>query len=174
MTAQLLLLRAMPAQHSVAHAMRLYCAAVLRCCTALLHVGRGLERRFQPCTKLFAKEAVQIVAVNLIWACVGDFYATCASRGDVCVCMRMYVTDTVDVVLCCPLIYALPREIVLSNRSMSHRTGSAQKEERPWPTVSTPTRPSRRYAASLHGHVWRMLCCCTALLHCAAARRQGR
>ena len=34
MTAQLLLLRAMPAQGSVAHAMRLYCAAALRCCTS--------------------------------------------------------------------------------------------------------------------------------------------
>ena len=25
----------------------------------------------------------------------------------------------------------------------------------------------------LHGHVWRTLCCFTALLYCAAARRQG-
>ena len=162
----------MPAQHSVAHAMLLFCAAALRCCTALLHVGRGLERRFQPCTKLFAKVAVQIVAVNLIWAFVGVFCSMCVSRGVVCVCMWMCVTDTVDDALCCS-VGALPREIILCNRSMSHRTDSAQKEARPWPTVSTPTRPSRRYVASLHGHVWCTLCCCTALLRAARGRERG-
>ena len=104
-------------------------AAVLRCCTALPHVGRGLERRFQPCTKLFAKVAVQIVAVNLIWAFVGVIFAMCASRGVVTVCAWMYVTATVDVVLCCPLLYALPREIILSNRSMSPETVSGLLEQ---------------------------------------------
>ena len=111
------------------------CAASLRCCTALLRAARGRERGYQPCTKLFAKVAVQIVAVNLIWAFVGVFCAMCASRGDGTVCIWMCVTDTLDVVLCCPLIYALPREITLSHRSMYHGTDSAQKEERPWPTV---------------------------------------
>ena len=66
--------------------------------------------------KLFAKVAVQIVAASLIWAFVGVFCAMCVSRGVVCVCMWMYVTDKVDVVLCCPFMNALPREIVLSNR----------------------------------------------------------
>ena len=85
--------------------------------------------------KLFAKEAVQNLAASFIWAFVSVIFAMCASRGVVTVCAWMYVTDTVDVVLCCPLLYALPREIILSNRSMSHRTDSAQKEERPWPTA---------------------------------------
>ena len=88
------------------------CAAALRCCTALLHAAMGLQRRFQPCTKLFAKVAVQIVAVNLIWAFVGVFCAMCVSRGVVCVCMWMYVADTVDVALCCS-VGALLREIIM-------------------------------------------------------------
>ena len=66
--------------------------------------------------KLFAKVAVQIVAVNLIWAFVGVFCAMCVSWGFVAVRMWMNVTDTVDVVLCCPFIYALPREMFLCNR----------------------------------------------------------
>ena len=36
----------------------------------------------------------------------------------------------------------------MSNRLMSPTTDSSQKEERPWPTVSRSTRPSRRYADS--------------------------
>ena len=106
-------------------------AAVLRCCTALLHVGRGLERRFQPCTKLFAKVAVQIVAVNLILAFVGVFCAMRVSRGVVAVCMWMYVTDTIDGVLCCPFMYALPREIFLSNRWMLPETPLAPLGPKP-------------------------------------------
>ena len=96
------------------------CAASLRCCAALLRAARGRERGYQPCTKLFAKVAVQIVAVNLIWAFVGVFCAMCVSRGVVCVCIWMHVIDTVDMVLCCPFINALPREIFLSNRLMYH------------------------------------------------------
>ena len=111
------------------------CAALLRCCTALLRATRGRERGYQPCTKLFAKVAVQIVAVNLIWAFVGVFCALCASRGVDAVCVWMHVTDTLDVVLCSPFMYALPREIVLSNRWMSHRTDSVPTEQRPWPNA---------------------------------------
>ena len=62
--------------------------------------------------KLFAKEAVQLLLPALsgrLWAC----RAKCVSQGVVAVGMWMYVTDTVDVVLCCPFIYALPREIFL-------------------------------------------------------------
>ena len=36
---------------------------------------------------------------------------------------------------------------------MSPTTDSSQKEERPWPTVSRSTRPSRRYADSSEGIV---------------------
>ena len=88
------------------------CAAALRCCTALLRAARGREHGYQPYTKLFAKVAVQIVAVNLIWAVVGVFCAMCVSRGVVCVCMWMYVADTVDVALCCS-VRALLREIIM-------------------------------------------------------------
>ena len=82
--------------------------------------------------KLFAKVAVQVVAVNLIWAFVGVFCALCASRGDGTVCIWMCVTDTVDVVLCCPFMCALPREIFLSNSWMLQRTNSVPMEQRLW------------------------------------------
>ena len=75
------------------------CAALLRCCTALLRAARGRERGYQPCTKLFAKVAVQIVAVNLIWAFVGVFCAMCVSWSVVVVCMNIFMPDTHGVAL---------------------------------------------------------------------------
>ena len=74
------------ARHACAELCGACYAAVLRCCTALLHVGRGLERRLQPCTKLFAKVAVQIVSVNLILVFMGVFCATFVSWG-IATCM---------------------------------------------------------------------------------------
>ena len=62
--------------------------------------------------KLFAKVAVQIVAVNLIWAFVGVFCALYVSWIEVAVCLWMYVTDTYDGVLCCSSAGVLPREII--------------------------------------------------------------
>ena len=89
--------------------------------------------------KLFAKVAVQIVAASLICSFVGVFCLMCVSRSVVCVCMWMYVTDTVDVVLCCPFIYALPREIFLCNRWMFLGTGCALREQPLFGTCSRST-----------------------------------
>ena len=81
--------------------------------------------------KLFAKVAVQIVAVNLIWAFVGVFCAMCVSWSVVVVCMSMCMTDMHGVALCCSP-GALPREIIVSNRSISQRTSSVPMERRLW------------------------------------------
>ena len=62
--------------------------------------------------KLFAKVAVQIVAVNLIWAFVGVFCAMCVSWSVVVVCMSMCMTDTHGVALCCSA-GAVAREIIV-------------------------------------------------------------
>ena len=62
--------------------------------------------------KLFAKVAVQNLAASFIWAFVGVFCSMCVSRGVVCVCMWMCVTDTVDDALCCS-VRALLREIIM-------------------------------------------------------------
>ena len=62
--------------------------------------------------QLFAKVAVQIVAASLICSFVGVFCLMCVSRSVVCVCMWMYVADTVDVALCCS-VRALLREIIM-------------------------------------------------------------
>ena len=50
------------------------------------------------------------------------------------------------------------RFFLMLNRLMSPTTDSSQKEERPWPTVSRSTRPSRRYADSSEGIVRCVLC----------------
>ena len=43
----------------------------------------------------------------------------CVSRSVVSVCVWMYVTDTVDVVLCCPFIHALPRDLFVQQVDVS-------------------------------------------------------
>ena len=59
---------------------------MLRCFATPLRAVRGLERRCQPCTKLFAKVAVQNLAASLIWAFVGVFCAMFVS-WDIVVCL---------------------------------------------------------------------------------------
>ena len=52
---------------------------------------QGAERRFQPCTKLFAKVAVQNLAASFIWAFVGVLCDVCVVGR--CCCVHMDVHD---------------------------------------------------------------------------------
>ena len=82
------------ARSCVSHAVLLHCAAVLRRCAPPGGVSVGISHE-----KLFAKVAVQIVAVNLIWAFVGVFCAMCVSWSVVVVCMNKFMPDTHGVAL---------------------------------------------------------------------------
>ena len=96
--------RRIVARPCVAHAVLLHCAAALRCCAP--PGGWSVDISHEQITRV----AVQICAGSLF---VGVFCAMCVSWSVVRVCMWMRVTDTLDAVLCCPFMYALPREIFL-------------------------------------------------------------
>ena len=144
----------------------LYRAAVkLRAC-------RGRERPKQPKSKLFAKLAVELFVLNLIRAFVG----VC---GHVVPVLRVYgvfaMLDNTHAwfgVLLLAASFSSTRLFWMSNRLMSPTTDSSQKEERPWPTVSRSTRPSRRYADSSEGVVRCVLYRADVKLHACSGRER--
>ena len=116
--------------------------------------------------QLFAKVAVQIVAVNLIWPFVGVFCAMCVSRSVVSVCVWMYVTDTVDDVLCCPFIHALPRDLFVQQVNVASNglgTEGGKALADCLKTNTTITQVRRFVARPCVVHA--------VLLHCAAVLR---
>jgi len=102
---------------------------------------------------LFAKLAVEVFALNLI----REFVGVCGHVVSVLrVCGVFAMQDHSHAwfgVLLLAASFSSMRLFWMSNRLMSPTTDSSQKEERPWPTVSRSTRPSRRYADSSEGIV---------------------
>ena len=72
----------------------------------------------------------------------------------------------------CSLLRAPLRDISEHTRSMSPQTDSVQKKERPWPTVSRSTQPSRRYADSSEGIVRCVLYCADVKLRACSGRER--
>ena len=111
-----------------------------------LRACSGRERPEQPKSKLFAKLAVELFVLNLIRAFVG-VCGHVVSELRVCgvFAMQDHSHGWFGVLL---FVASWPsaRHLCMSNRLMSPRTGSDQREERPLPTASRSTRPSHRYA----------------------------